>query len=86
MAGLFREARLRNVTETEVSCGWEFRDAEEYFDLMTEVAAPVAAGLSKADPPTRAKIKDAVLRLASEHTASGKVRLTGAAIVVTGEK
>lgn len=86
MAGLFREAGLRNVTESEVTCPWEFRDAEEYFAFMTEVAAPVVAGLSKADPPTRARIKDIVVRLASERAESGKLRLDGTAIVITGEK
>jgi hypothetical protein len=86
MTGLFRGAGLRNVTETEVDCPWEFRDAAEYFDFMAEVAAPVVAGLSKADVPTRAKIKEEVIRLASANAQAGKLRLGGVAIVVTGEK
>jgi hypothetical protein len=41
--------------------------------------------MATADAPTRAKIKDAVIGLASQQTTGGKVWLTGSAILVWGE-
>lgn len=86
MAGVFRDAGLRNVTEKEVGAPVRFDRPEEYFTFMNEIAAPVVAGLAKADEPTRARIKEAVLGLAAQSSAGGKVRLSGSAIVVCGEK
>ena len=52
------------------------------------VAAPVVAGMARADESTRVKIRDAVIAAvaAQPRTRSGKVRLDATAIVVTGEK
>ena len=86
MAGVFREAGLHNVTEVEVATPCTFADAEQYFTFMNEVAAPVVAGMAKADPAARIAIKDEVLRLASAHVRDGKLRLDATAIVITGER
>jgi ubiquinone/menaquinone biosynthesis C-methylase UbiE len=88
MAGVFRDAGLRGVSETEVSVPVEFDEPGEYFTFMNEVAAPVVAGMARADEATRVKIRDAVIAIVAgqARTGSGKVRLGGTAIVVTGEK
>jgi ubiquinone/menaquinone biosynthesis C-methylase UbiE len=86
MTGVFREAGLRDVTETEVKAPAQFDDPEQYFTFMSEIAAPVVAGIAKADQPTRDRIRDIVLGLAAERSVGGKVRLDAAAIIVTGEK
>lgn len=86
MAGVFRGAGLRNVTEQAVSVPLSLADPEQYFSFMSEIAAPVVAGMAKADEAARAKIKEAVLELAARHRSGGKVRFDGAAIVVCGEK
>jgi ubiquinone/menaquinone biosynthesis C-methylase UbiE len=86
MAGVFREAGLRNITEREVAVPIAFDEPGEYFTFMNEVAAPVVAGMAKADEPTRAKIRDIVVALAAAQKTNGKVRLGGTALVVTGEK
>lgn len=86
MAGVFRDAGLKNVTEIDVSTPCTFADAEEYFTFMNEVAAPVVAGMAKADPAARVAIKDEVVRLASAHVAGGHLRLDATAIVITGER
>jgi hypothetical protein len=67
MAGVFRDAGLRNVTEKEVAAPVQFKSPEEYFTFMNEIAPPVVAGIAKADEPTRAKIKDVVLGLAASE-------------------
>lgn len=85
-AEVFRQAGLRNVTETEVSVPVAFDEPAEYFTFMNEVAAPVVAGMAKADEAARARIRDTVIRLAAAQKTNGKVRLGGTALVVTGEK
>ena len=86
MAGVFREAGLKNVTEKEVAVPVQFDNPEQYFTFMNEIAPPVVAGMAKADEGSRAKIKEAVIALASQSSAGGKTRLNGSAIVVCGEK
>jgi ubiquinone/menaquinone biosynthesis C-methylase UbiE len=87
LAGVFRQAGLEHVTEAEVAVPIEFDDAAQYFTFMNEVAAPVVAGMARADEPTRGKIRDAVIALASQRRLpSGKVRLDATALIVTGEK
>jgi ubiquinone/menaquinone biosynthesis C-methylase UbiE len=86
MAGVFRDAGLKNVTEKEVGAPVQFDSPDEYFTFMNEIAAPVVAGITKADEPTRARIKEAVLGLAAQNLVGGKTRFEGSAIVVCGEK
>jgi ubiquinone/menaquinone biosynthesis C-methylase UbiE len=84
MAGVFREAGLRNVTEREVAVPAQFDDANQYFTFMNEVAAPVVQGMALAGEATRVKIKDAVIALVGGP--GKKIRLDATAVVITGEK
>lgn len=86
MAGVFREAGLKNVTEQDISGQLSFDSPDEYFMFMNEIAAPVVAGMAKADDPTRAKIKEVVTGLAAKTGTGGKVRFDWSAIVICGEK
>lgn len=86
MAGVFRDAGLKNVTEQAVSIPLHLADPEQYFSFMSEIAAPVVAGMAKADEAARARIKEAVLELAARRRTGDKVSFDGAAIVVCGEK
>jgi len=88
MAGVFREAGLRNVTESEVNIPERFDDAEQYFTFMNDAAAPVVAGMALADEPTRVRIKNEVLATVNGNgqAKSGKLRLDAVAVVITGEK
>jgi ubiquinone/menaquinone biosynthesis C-methylase UbiE len=85
MAKVFSEAGLRDVTEKEVGVPITFENPEEYFTFMSEVAAPVVAGLAKANEAARAKIKEVVFGLVSKP-AGGKTRLNGLATIICGEK
>jgi hypothetical protein len=53
---------------------------------MTDVAAPVVAGLAKADESARAKIKAEVLDLARQSLREGSVRLRSTAMVIAGTR
>jgi SAM-dependent methyltransferase len=86
MAAVFRDAGLTNVTEQEVGVVLEVASPEDYFSFMSDVAAPVVAGMARADAPTRARIKDIVIGLARQSSAGGKTRLAGTALVVCADK
>lgn len=86
MAETFREAGLADVAEEEVSAMMVHDAPERYWDFMTEVAAPVVAGLSRADTETREKIRREVLELALQSVSDGKVHLRSTATVITGTR
>lgn len=86
IAGLFRNAALKNITETTVAGKFKSNSAEEYWNMMTEVAAPFVAALSKADDATKAKIKNEVIDLVNQKFPDGNVAIESSCIVIYGEK
>lgn len=84
MAEAFTAAGLGEVAEREVPCGVNLGSAQGYWDMMTEVAAPFVAVLSKTDPTTVQKIKADVLAAMSERHPSGKIE--GSATLVVGRR
>ncbi|APA00087.1 class I SAM-dependent methyltransferase [Flavobacterium commune] len=86
IANMFKEAGLRNISESEVlgavNCGTD----ETYWSMMTEIAAPFVAALSKADDSMRAKIKKEVSELINEKFPDGNVSIPSSAFVIYGEK
>lgn len=86
IASIFKEAGLKNISETEVSGTLNCGTDETYWSMMTEIAAPFVAALSKADDTMRAKIKKEVSELINEKFPDGKVLIPSSAIVIYGEK
>jgi ubiquinone/menaquinone biosynthesis C-methylase UbiE len=84
IAGLFRNAGLQDVAEREVPNVMGVSGPEEYWNMMTEVAAPVVAALSKAEANTIAKVKADVLTDVAAHYPNGNI--DGCGIVITGMK
>jgi hypothetical protein len=86
MVETFREAGLLDVAEEEVSTMMVHDAPERYWDFMAEIAAPVVAGLSRADTATREKIRREVLELALQFVSDGKVHLRSTATVIIGTR
>ena len=86
MADAYRQAGLGNVAEREVAGELEFESPQQYWSFMTAIAAPVVAGLSKADEPTREKIRRTVCDLAQKTSNDGHARFHWSALVICGEK
>jgi ubiquinone/menaquinone biosynthesis C-methylase UbiE len=86
MRQVFERAGFRDVAEEEVESDLVQDSAEDYWTFMTEVAAPVVAGLSAADAPTRDRIREAVLARAAEGSRDGAVRFRATASLVTGTR
>lgn len=83
---LFRQAGLKNTSETEVAGKLNCGTADVYWDMMTEIAAPFVAALSKADDTTKAKIKNEVFDLIRQKYPDGNVVIDSSALVIAGEK
>lgn len=84
LAGIFRKAGLNEVAECEVPCVLGATSPQEYWDMITEVAAPFVAALSKADAATVAKVKAGVLADMAERFPNGNIAACG--ILVTAVK
>lgn len=88
MSDLFSRVGLQDITEKEVNGKLNCDSTETYWHMMTEVAAPIDAALSRADKATKEKIKNGVHEKVRRHyiDAAGKVSLDTSAFVVYGEK
>jgi hypothetical protein len=86
MTGLFEQAGLKNVGQTEVTGKLNCRTADVYWKVMTELAAPVVAALAKADNATKTKIKRDVFEAVNNKYPDGNVIIDGSSLVIYGEK
>lgn len=86
MSQAFAEAGLRNISEHEVSCDMVHDSPERYWEFMTDVAAPVVAGLVKADDAARERIRAEVLDLTRQSLRNGAVQLRSTATVIVGTR
>ncbi len=86
MKAIFEEAGFKNIREQEVLTQLNAGTVETYWNMMTEVGAPIVAALSKADEATRKKIKNEVFELLEHRFPDGNVAIDGSAIVISAEK
>jgi ubiquinone/menaquinone biosynthesis C-methylase UbiE len=86
MRTAFADAGLRNIAQEEVSTTLTHSTPEQYWEFMTDIAAPVVAGLAKADAPTREEIRAEVLDLAQQSMHDGKVQMQSTANVIVGTR
>lgn len=86
LAGIFKQAGLKNISVTEVNGTLNCRTTDVYWDVMTELAAPVSAALSNADEALREKIRTEVFRVVGQKYPDQKVWIEGSSLVIYGEK
>jgi hypothetical protein len=86
MRAAFVQAGLRDIDEEEVSTFMVHETPEQYWQFMTEIAAPVVAGLAKADEATRERIRTEVLEVARGSMRDGTVQMLSAATVIVGTR
>lgn len=86
MANLMKDAGMKNVSEKTINGEVKTDSPEQYWEMMTEVAAPIVAALSKADASTFQKIKDETIELIRTKNPAGPVCMTSKAFVIYGEK
>lgn len=86
MRAVFVESGLRDISEEEVSVDMEHDTPEGYWEFMNDIAAPVVAGLAKADELMRERIRVEVLDLARRSMNNGAVRMRSTARVIVGTR
>ncbi len=86
LLGLFQQAGLKNTSEMEVAGKLKCGTTDVYWNMMTEVAAPFVAALSKADDAMKAKIRKEVYQLVNEKYPDGKIIIDSSALIIFGVK
>ena len=86
LAGVFKEAGFRNLHEKEVTGKLYCITNEHYWNIMNEVAPPVASAMSKAGPLSKDKIKKEVFRLLDERYPEKDAAFDYSALVLAGQK
>lgn len=85
MRSIFEQAGFKNIREEEVLSTLNSGDAETYWNMMTEVAAPIVAALSKADEKTLDKIRQEVFALVQQRYPEGKMAIAASSIIISAE-
>ncbi|MEO7984164.1 MAG: class I SAM-dependent methyltransferase [Bacteroidota bacterium] len=85
MKEIFEKAGFKNIIEKEVPSKLDSGSAEIYWNLMTEVGAPIVAALSKTDDATKETIHKEVLELVSQKY-PGHVAIDASAMVISAGK
>ncbi|MBS1680275.1 MAG: methyltransferase domain-containing protein [Bacteroidetes bacterium] len=86
MSALFQKSGFKNTVEKEVKSQLKCGDTDTYWSMMTEIAAPFVAALSKADDRMKAKIKEEVYNTVNQKYPDGKVFIDASALVISAEK
>lgn len=84
--GIFEKAGIRQVKEISVHSTLKSGNTDTYWQMMTEIAAPFVAAMSKADDETRARIKKEVYEGVNAHFPDGRVNFDCSALVISGVK
>lgn len=83
---LFEQAGLKNITENEVPGKLIPGNRKNYWNFMTEIAAPVVAALSNADCEMKVKIRSEVYDSIKQKYPDGALAIESSALVIYGEK
>jgi ubiquinone/menaquinone biosynthesis C-methylase UbiE len=86
ISDLFLEAGLKNISQKEISGQLNSKTTDVYWNMMTEVAAPVVSALSKADDAVKAKIKGEVYQALNQKYPDGNIQIDSSALIIYGEK
>ena len=86
LANLLRQAGFGDVTEQEITGKARYKTADTYWEIMTEVGAPIVAAMSKADEATKETIKTQTFAGVRQQCPDGDATLGFGALVLYGRK
>jgi len=86
MSILFSQAGLNNISQNIIPGKLNSKTTDVYWEMMTEVGAPIVAALSNADDSMKEKIKTEVYKIVNDRFPDGNVIIDCSSIVVYGEK
>lgn len=86
ISALFMQVGLKNISQKEITGQLNCQTTDAYWNMMTEVGAPIVAALSKADEAMKEKIKGEVYLTVNERYPDGNIMIDSSALVIYGEK
>ncbi len=86
IADILVQAGFSNISQREVTGRLNCKTTDVYWEMMTEVAAPVVAALSKADDAMTETIKKEVYEAVDKKFDGSEVNIESSALVIFGEK
>jgi len=86
LVDICKEAGFKNTSETEINGKLNADSADNYWEFITEVGAPIVAALSKAGEPVKVKIKREVFDLLSQRFGKTDIVIDSSSLVIYGEK
>jgi hypothetical protein len=86
MSGLLKQAGFKNISVKEVSGKLNCKTTDVYWNMMTEVGAPIVAALSKADEAMKEKIKKEVYETVNKKFPGNDFSIDSGALVIFGGK
>lgn len=86
LQGILKQAGFKNIRQKQVRAHLNAGTVDTYWQMMTEVAAPVVAAMSKADESTKEKIKKDVFQSVANRYPTGEVSIEATSLVLYGEK
>ncbi len=86
MTDLFSLAGFKNIRTKEVAGKMNCKTTDVYWNMMTEIGAPIVAALSKADDELKEKIKKEVYQTVNQKYPSENISIESSALVIYAEK
>lgn len=86
MSDLFSHAGFTNISQNEIAGKLNCKTFDVFWNLQTDVAAPIVAALGKADNTVRERIKKEVEQAVNERYPDGNIVFDSSALVIYGEK
>lgn len=83
---MLRDAGFENVAVESRPMAFEYASLEDYWEIQTDIAAPLKAAVSKLAEPELLQLKAGVFTAIGSYVLDGRVRLPAAALCVTGDK
>ncbi len=77
---------FKNIQEQEVNGKLLYKNFDEMWQMMNEVAAPVVGALSKANEEIKQKIKTEVQQQSHQYMTTKGLELEYGALVISGAK
>jgi len=86
ISDLFLEAGLKNIKQKEITAKMQFKTADIYWDMMTEVITLVVLALNNAEDDIKENIRKEVYHLLEQKYPAGNILMDSSALLIEGVK
>ena len=83
---LFLKASLKNCQQKEITAKMNFKTADVYWSMMTEVITIVVSALNKVDAEMKENIRKEVFQELNQKFPNGNLLMDSSALIIYGEK